>query len=130
MQRFLHPRLFPMGIAARLGLTVLMALVLTQAISALVYLTDRGDGPPHHGPRIVTERVATIAKLADETEPEQRTRFVKAVDAPGLEVEWQRQVPAIRRNRTGFPFEGIRSHLREALNDPGRTILIEVHGEP
>ena len=43
-------RIFSAGIAVRLGFTVLMALALTQGVSALVYLTDRGGEPPprHH----------------------------------------------------------------------------------
>ncbi|UEM23285.1 HAMP domain-containing protein [Skermanella mucosa] len=123
-------RFLPAGIAVRLGLTVLMALALTQAVSALVYVTDRGEGHPRHGPREMVERVAAIVRLADETPPQFRPRVVRAVDAPGLEVEWRPRAPDIERNQVGFPLDGFRRRLRNALEDPTREILIEVRNGP
>jgi len=124
-------RIFSAGIAVRLGLTVLMALALTQGVSALVYLTDRGgEPPPRHNPREMVERVSAIIRLADETPPQFRPRVIRAVDAPGLEVEWRPTAPDFGQNQTGFPFEGLRRRLRESLDDPDREILIEVqHGQ-
>lgn len=103
----LATRIFSSGIAVRLGFTVLMALALTQGVSALVYLTDRGgEPPPRHNPREMVERVSAIIRLADETPPQFRPRVVRAVDAPGLEVEWRPTAPDFHHNQTGFPFEG------------------------
>ena len=128
----LATRIFSAGIAVRLGFTVLMALALTQGVSALVYLTDRGgEPPPRHHPREMVERVSAIIRLADETPPQFRPRVVRAVDAPGLEVEWRPTAPDFHHNQTGFPFDGLRRRMREALDDPNREILIEVHhGKP
>ena len=121
-------RIFSAGIAVRLGFTVLMALALTQGVSALVYLTDRGgEPPPRHHPREMVERVSAIIRLADETPPQFRPRVVRAVDAPGLEVEWRPTAPDFHQNQTGFPFDGLRRRMRQALDDPDREILIEVH---
>ncbi|EWY40233.1 histidine kinase [Skermanella stibiiresistens SB22] len=123
-------RFMPGGIAVRLGFTVLMALALTQGVSALVYLTDAGEGPPRHGPGRIVERVAAITRLADETPPQFRPRVVRAVDAPGLEVEWRPKPPEFQRNQSGFPFDGFRRRVRQALGDSEREILIEVRNGP
>ena len=82
-------------------------------------------------PREMVERVSAIIRLADETPPQFRPRVVRAVDAPGLEVEWRPTAPDFHQNQTGFPFDGLRRRMRQALDDPDREILIEVHhGQP
>ena len=79
----------------------------------------------------MVERVSAIIRLADETPPQFRPRVVRAVDAPGLEVEWRPTAPDFHHNQTGFPFDGLRRRMRDALDDPDREILIEVHhGKP
>jgi signal transduction histidine kinase len=121
-------RLLPDGIATRLGVTLVLALLLTQAISALLYLTDRGEGrpPPMHAGQMLPHRVAAIVRLIDATPPLNRERVVDAVDAPELHVEWRLQPPEIENGRTGFPFDGIRRRLHGALGDPDRPVLIGV----
>ena len=81
-------RLVPDGIAARIALTILLALLLTQAVSALVYLTDQGRDRPMHSPGELTQRMAAVVQLVEATRAEERPRVVRALDDPVLGVEW------------------------------------------
>ncbi len=124
MRRRLPWRRGPLGITARIALTIVAALLLAQAVSALVYLTDREAGGPPPNPGVMTRRVAAIVRLVDQTPAEARERVVQAVDAPGLSVEWMPARPRGMRAMEGWPHDVVRNRLRRALGDPDRTVLV------
>ena len=126
----LRRRLVPDGIAARLALTVVLVLLLTQAISALVYLTDRGQGRPMHSRVELFDRVVAVVQLVEATAPADRPRVVHALDDPVLGVEWLRTGPPFKANRAGQPLEQFRYHLGEALGGQPREILAEMRNDP
>jgi len=117
---------FPDSIAARMALTVVLALFLTQAISALVYLTDRSEGPPIHGPGVLVQRVTAIVQLVESTPNPGRERLVKAIDDPVLRVEWHADRPPELTDYTNVRFDGLRRRLSETLNISPRAIVFEV----
>jgi signal transduction histidine kinase len=123
-------RLLPDSIAARMALTVVMALLLTQIVSALVYLTDRIERPPAHGPRVLLQRIVAISQLVERTPAEERPRVVLALDDPVLGVAWSARRPDIEEQHQGFPFEILRHRLRVALGDPNREVLMEMRHPP
>ncbi|WP_207477766.1 ATP-binding protein [Arenibaculum pallidiluteum] len=115
----------PLGIASRIALTVVVALLLAQAVSALVYVTDRGEGgPPPHGPGVLSRRVAAIVRLVETTPPSERGRVVEAVDAPGLSVSWSERPPRGLDAGPGFPGDFVRGRIRRALGDGDRPVLV------
>ena len=123
-------RIVPDSIVARMALTVVLALLLTQAVSALVYLTDRPEGGrPVHGPRVLVQRVTSIVQLVESTPVAERARLVRAIDDPVLRVDWQREKPRFGDVREGFPFERLRRAIRSALDDPDRDVVIEIRRE-
>lgn len=119
----------PLGIAARIALTVVAALVLTQVASTIVYLTDRAAGGPPVRPFEIVHRAAGIVALTDATPPERRPRVVQAVDAPGLSVTLRPDPPPVQ-NRRGFPYDGLRNRLRAELGDPGRPVVVTATRAP
>jgi len=123
---------FPDSLAARIALTVVLALLLTQAISALVYLTDRSEGPPIHGPNVLIQRVTAIVQLVESTPPQGRERVVRAIDDPVLRVELRpdRPPPLSPNAYSGGRFEGLKRRLGEQLDTSDRNILIEVERPP
>ena len=122
---------FPDSLAARIALTVVLALLLTQAISALVYLTDRSEGPPIHGPNVLIQRITAIVQLVESTPPDGRERVVRAIDDPVLRVEWRPDRPPLAPNAvTSGRFEGLKRRLRESLDTADRNILVEVQRPP
>ncbi|WP_448192398.1 ATP-binding protein [Azospirillum sp. sgz301742] len=125
MRRFL-----PDSIAARTALTIVVALLLTQAVSALIYLLDRPEGPPVHGPRVLVERVSAIVQLVDATPAAERPRVVKAIDDPVLHVAWQTERPDLKAGHMGRPMQILQRRLRAALDDPRREVLMEMRHRP
>ncbi|CBS85433.1 ATP-binding protein [Azospirillum lipoferum] len=123
---------FPDSLAARIALTVVMALLLTQAISALVYLTDRSEGPPIHGPNVLVQRITAIVQLVESTPPPGRERVVRAIDDPVLRVEWRadRPPPLPEETYSSSRFDGLKRRLRDSLDTPDRNIMIEVQRPP
>jgi signal transduction histidine kinase len=119
----------PLGIAARIALTVVAALVLTQVVSAVVYLTDRAAGGPPVRPFEVVQRIAGIVAIADATPQARRPRVVQAVDAPGLSVSLRKGRPSLE-DRRGFPYDALRDRLRSELADPGRPVLVNAGRDP
>ena len=128
--RLVMRRWLPDSIAARTALTVVLALLLTQAISALVYLTDRSEGPPPHGPRALTQKITAVVQLVESTPPPARARLVGAIDDPFLRVEWQEKKSRFGKPREGFPFDIMVRRLRGALDDPHRSVVVEVRRDP
>ena len=124
--RWVRRLAIPDSIAARMALTVVLALLLTQAISALVYLTDRSEGPPIHGPGVLVQRVTAIVQLVESTPVAGRARLVGAIDDPVLRVEWHADRPPELTDYAGVRFDGLRRRLRESLNLPTRAIVFEV----
>ncbi|WP_247891719.1 ATP-binding protein [Azospirillum argentinense] len=122
-------RWLPDSIASRLVLTVVLALLLTQAVSALVYLTDRPPGPPAHSMRVLVQRVTAIVQLVESTPPPERRRLVKAIDDPVLRVDWNPETPRFANQREGFPFDRLRRAIRGELDDPDRAVVVEVRRE-
>ncbi|HSK41495.1 MAG TPA: two-component sensor histidine kinase, partial [Arenibaculum sp.] len=120
MKRGTGPAFPPMGIAARIALTIVLALLLTQAVSAVLYVTDRSRGGPPTRPLMLVSRVAAIVSVAEATAPAQRARVLRAVDAPGLEVELRRGPPRGVRERGGVPYDVLRGQFRDVLGDPER----------
>lgn len=123
-------RLLPDSIAARTALTVVVALLLTQMVSALIYLTDRGEAPPPpHGPRVLIQRVTTIAQLVETVPIPDRKRVVGAIDDPVLRVEWRRDQPRFDHPHQGMGAEYLVRRLRAALGDPGRAVVVEMRND-
>ncbi|MBP2301912.1 ATP-binding protein [Azospirillum picis] len=120
----------PDSLAARIALTVVLALLLTQAISALVYLTDRSEGPPIHGPNVLVQRVTAIVQLVESTPAPGRERVVRAIDDPVLRVEWHPDRPPPLADYAGMRFDQLKRRLRDSLDSPDRAILVEVQRLP
>jgi len=123
-------RLVPDGIAARMALTVVLALLLTQAVSALVYLTDRGVARPLHNRHELMQRTVAVVQLVEATDAAERPRVVRALDDPVLGVEWRRDRPDFDPRRVGPVLPPLRNALTEVLGDPGREMMVEVRNDP
>jgi signal transduction histidine kinase len=123
-------RLIPDRLATRMAATVVLALLLTQAVSALLYLTDHGEGRPMHSPPELRARIVAIVQLVEGTPAEQRRRVVRALDDPFLGVEWRRERPELMPAPGTPRLQHLRHHLEMALGGPEREILAEVRNDP
>ncbi len=110
MKRFL-----PESIAGRTVLVLLVGLTLSHVISMVIYSSDRADALTILGGGQVAERIATIARLVEETAPADRPRILKAVNSPTLRVTWSRE-SEVRQDteadwRTRLVEESLKLHL-------------------
>lgn len=119
-------RIWPDGIAARMAVTVVLALLLTQMVSAAVYLTGPGETVEGVHPLLLIHRAAALVRIVEALPPAERLRVVQAFDDPVLRVEWQREKPEMGKNRHDFPFDRLRHRLQSVLGDPHRPVFIEV----
>ncbi|MBI1208965.1 MAG: HAMP domain-containing protein [Azospirillum sp.] len=122
-------RLVPDNIAARIALTMVLALLVTQAIGACVYLISRPPRPPHYGPGVAGQHIVAIVRLVEETAQEQRQAALDALDEPVLDVEWMRSQPA-DGGWTRVPSRRFAHHLAMELGNPARDVIVEVRDEP
>ena len=115
--------LVPDSIAARMTIAMVLGLLLTQVVSAMVYLSDRGEERPLHSIGELVKRMASAVQLVESSQPSERQRIVGALDDPMLGV-------ALHQGRPDFDPEHIAAplflqHLAEALGGTGREILAE-----
>jgi signal transduction histidine kinase len=121
-------RLFD-GIAARIGWTVILALLLTQAVSAVVFYVDSQTvDPPVHNLGNWAQRIAAIAQLVEATAPEHRPAVIRALDDSFLRVEWTPVRPAMAEAGDDFPAGFLKRRMRRAMGDFDRPMLIEFQG--
>ncbi|MDR3516393.1 MAG: ATP-binding protein [Azospirillaceae bacterium] len=116
--------LVPGGIATRIAMLLLLAMLVTQAISGLLYLSDRGERAPLRGPATQVHRIGAIVRLLDATSEDTRSGLVAALGGPGLTVAWELVPPPFpvpQSMRTRF----LAMHLREEVHDSDRAILIQ-----
>ncbi len=123
MSRWSWRRLVPDSIANRMVVTIVSALLLTQVVSALIYLTDRGHDRPAHSPRELLTRLVTEIQLVEATPPHERARVVRALNDPALGVELMPARPDFDPDHVVAP--PLVHHLAEALGEPVREILAE-----
>lgn len=117
-------RVAPSGIAGRIALTLVLALLFTQMVSAFIYLSDHGEPVENHRPLVLIRRMAGIIRMVETAPQEERARLVQAFDDPVLRVVWSATPPAWSPVRDGQFFNRLRRHLRAALEDPERPVLV------
>ncbi|HYD30062.1 MAG TPA: HAMP domain-containing protein, partial [Azospirillaceae bacterium] len=123
-------RIIPDGIAARIALTVVVTLVVAQALSVVILFASRGHPEAGEHPSALLRRVAAIVQFIENTPAADRGRVLQDFDDPVLTVEWRPDRPALGEDRDEFPYTWIRRRLRAALDDPARPILIAVERPP
>ena len=118
-------RLVPGGIAARIALTLLLALLLTQAVSALVYLTDRGHDRPMYSPGELAQRMVSLVQLLDATPAADRPRVERALNDPLLGIEWRTSRPTFDSEFLAPPGSPLLVRLADELGGAPREIIAE-----
>ncbi len=81
----------PQTIAGRTVLILLIGLTLSHALSTAINYNDRANALSVLTGSHAAERIATIAKLVDESPLEERERVLAAVNNPTLRVSWGRE---------------------------------------
>ena len=79
-------RLWPEGIAARLGLLLLAGLAVFGVVAALFYLDERRDRAVEHFGRVLSVRMLAIVELLENATPAERRRLLTALSDRRLRI--------------------------------------------
>lgn len=81
-------RLLPDSIAGRSTLVLLVGLTISHILSTAVYSTDRQTAVLEANERQFADRVASVARLLEQSSKEQRQELVRVLNSPILSVSW------------------------------------------
>lgn len=112
-------------------LVLLSVLTVTQVVSTIIHYTDRSDALTILGGGQVAERIATIARLVEETPPRDRDRILQAVDGPTLRVSLSSESAAGRNGTQDWHTELLEESLKLHLAGfaPDRIRVEFLHAE-
>ena len=79
-------RLWPEGIAARLGLLLLAGLAVFGVVAALFYLDERRERAVEHFARALSVRMVAMVEVLEDAPPEERSRLQAALSDRRMEV--------------------------------------------
>ena len=80
-------RLWPEGIAARLGLLLLAGLGVFGLVAGLFYLDERRDRAVEHFGRVLSVRMLAIVELLEEATPGERRKLLTALSDRRLRIK-------------------------------------------
>ena len=80
-------RLWPEGIAARLGLLLLAGLGIFGVVAGLFYLDERRDRAVEHFGRVLSVRMLAIVELLEEATPGERLKLLTALSDRRLRIK-------------------------------------------
>ncbi len=79
-------RLWPEGIAARLGLLLLAGLAVFGIVAGLLYLDERRDRAVEHFSRVLSVRMLAIVELLEGAAPAERRKLLAALSDRRLRI--------------------------------------------
>jgi len=112
------------GIAWRLALIVVAALVLAQLAAVGAYMVERRDAARFAlGPQLPTQ-IAALVHLADDRSPAERALIAAAAAGPGVRIAFPERADATKpTGREVVLFEAL---VRRALGEPDRPVRVDV----
>jgi signal transduction histidine kinase len=98
-------------------LVLLLVLTVSQVVGGIIHYSDRSDALTILGGGQVAERMATIARLIDETPQAERPRLLEAVDGPTLKVSMTSKSLARASSETDWHTQILEESLKLHLSD-------------
>jgi len=80
-------RWWPAGIAWRLALVLILAVVVVQGASYLFFYRERGEDAARQFARATAERALVVGELLAEAAPADRVRLMRALSSPNFRVQ-------------------------------------------
>ena len=124
-------RWWPDGIAARIALTIVVALVATQSLTLLLFTAAREPPQPVYSTHWLIERIALRVTEAVAAPPERRAALLEAIDEEWLSFEWRSEFRATDvRRTTGWPYRNLAVRLNTELAGKVAQILVGTVAPP
>lgn len=112
-----------LGLVWRLALIVIAAILAVQLVFVAVILAQRGRGAEAGFPPRLPEQVAALARLMDDSLPDERAVALQAVRTAGLAASIAARLPA----PDGIHLPRAEELIRRALPDRSRPISVYLH---
>lgn len=91
-------RWWPAGIAWRLALVLILAVVAVQGASYLFFFRERGEDASRQFARATAERALVVGELLAEAAPADRARLMRALSGPNFRIQAAPAPPPIPRH--------------------------------
>ncbi|HUN47549.1 MAG TPA: ATP-binding protein [Stellaceae bacterium] len=115
-----------LGLVGRIGLLVLGAVIITQAISvALFFFEGNSSLMVVRGARPIAEQIATLYRRIDALTVADRPDAIRLASTPLLGLEWPAPRPDIDVENDGRYAPELRDLVHADLGDSRRTIAVE-----
>ena len=117
-------RLMPDTILARTALVLVAAMAVALGTALFFFAGSRSEALASLGGRNAAERVAALARLAEETPPEQRRAVLRSQDSTGFRASWGAN-PLVADDDSASGLAGaVGRHLRRHLE--GHEVRVAV----
>ncbi len=127
MTRWLR-RLWPEGIAGRLGLLLLAGLAVFGVVAGLLYLDERRDRAVEHFSRVLSVRMLAIVELLESAAPAEQRRLLTALSDRRLRIDMLVEQPGGSGWRPPEKVDEDAGRHLERLQP--RSVLMRVGGTP
>ena len=108
----------PDRIAARIALTILLALLATQSVNLLLFLAFRPPPPQAFSGHWLTDRVKEAATEVFSAAPEARPQRITMLNhQTWLRFAWSAMPPVLPEEDAGPPFSALQSLLEDGAYD-------------
>ncbi|MBC7908136.1 MAG: HAMP domain-containing protein [Rhodospirillaceae bacterium] len=124
-------RLLPDSIAGRTMLVLLVGLTVSHLLSTAVYSTDRQSAVLEANESQFADRVASVARLLEQSGQEHRRDLVQVLNSPILSVSWTPEPAFPADHEESGEFDAVRAslttHFDELAKD--RIHVIDRHAD-
>jgi signal transduction histidine kinase len=120
--------LVPRSLAARLIILLLLALVVSQAVSVVIFLDERQTAVRLGHQQQLLGRTAAVVRLLRDTPPELHGRIVRTASAPRLQF-WLADRSAVDAREVTRRGRVLAARLAELLGESAVTVLVRVSHE-
>jgi|AGTN01.1.fsa_nt_gi Signal transduction histidine kinase len=104
-------RLLPDSIAGRTMLVLLVGLSVFHLLSTAVYSTDRQSAVLEANESQFADRVASVARLLEQSDTERRRELIQVLNSPILSVNWTLEPAFPHDHEESGELEAVRSAL-------------------
>jgi signal transduction histidine kinase len=114
-----------LGLAARIGLAIIAAVVAIQVLVTLVFLLNPPPFPPFYSARWLSGAVAEIVRHAKSGEAEPGGDTANVEDGQALAVRVDRSPPGLSPGKPRWPLDRVLATVRSELGDGAGAATVD-----
>lgn len=112
-----HRRLLPDTLLGRTALVLVVAILMALAAALFMFADQRSEALAALGGRNAAERVASMVKLLEATQPDNRRATLHNMDTPGFRAGWGINPVVADPSEQGGIAGAVARHLQKTMED-------------